>query len=81
MERVCKADGQILLLEHGKSHYDWLNRILDKNLHMHVQRWGCIWNRDIEKMVEEAGLDIVSSHRFHFGTTYVITARPKRAAA
>lgn len=77
MERVCRENGKILLLEHGKSHYDWLNNILDKNLHKHVERWGCIWNRDIEKLVKEAGLEIESISRFHFGTTYAITARPK----
>lgn len=76
MSRVCKEDGQILLLEHGRSHYDWLNRILDMNSHKHIERWGCIWNRDITKLVEEAGLEVKSSWRFHFGTTYYIIAGP-----
>lgn len=38
MERVCQDQGQILLLEHGRSHYDWLNGILDKNAHRHTAR-------------------------------------------
>ena len=76
MERVCKDEGEILLLEHGRSHYDWLNAILDKNSHRHTARWGCVWNRDIEKMVLEAGLEVKSMTRWHFGTTYMIHAKP-----
>ena len=77
MQRVCKRDGKILLLEHGRSHYGWLNRILDSNVHKHVERWGCYWNRDIEKIVRESGLDITECSRWHFGTTYFIIAKPK----
>ncbi|TMW64775.1 hypothetical protein Poli38472_011655 [Pythium oligandrum] len=76
MQRVCKQNGKILLLEHGRSHYNWLSSILDKFAGLHVQRWGCHWNRDILALVEEAGLEIESVYRFHFGTTYYIVARP-----
>lgn len=76
MQRVCKAEGKILLLEHGRAHYDWLNRILDKNVNKHVERWGCIWNRDIAQLVEESGLEVEQLWRFHLGTTYYIIARP-----
>lgn len=77
---MAKDDGQILLLEHGRSHYDWLNAILDKNSHRHTARWGCIWNRDIEQLVLDAGLEVRSISRWHFGTTYVIVAGPKERA-
>lgn len=76
MQRVCKRDGKILLLEHGRSHYDWLSSILDKFAGLHVQRWGCHWNRDILALVKEAGLEVETVHRFHFGTTYYIIAKP-----
>jgi len=76
MERVCIDGGEILLLEHGRSHYEWLNAILDKNSHRHTARWGCVWNRDIGKMVQEAGLEVTSMTRWHFGTTYMIHAKP-----
>jgi len=79
MRRVCKDDGQILLLEHGRSHYDWLNRVLDVNSQKHTEKWGCIWNRDISEIVEEVGLEVKSSYRVHFGTTYYITASPRKA--
>ncbi|CAK4639062.1 hypothetical protein LEN26_008306 [Aphanomyces euteiches] len=77
MQRVCKTDGKILLLEHGKSHYSWLTYILDKFALKHAERWGCFWNRDIEQIVADAGLEVETMHRFHFGTTYYIVARPK----
>ena len=75
MQRVCKPGGQILLLEHGKSHYDWLNRILDSNANKHAERWGCIWNRPIEDILQESGLGVTSLSRIHFGTTYIIKGR------
>jgi methyltransferase OMS1 len=76
MQRVCKKDGKILLLEHGRSHYEWLSSILDKFAGLHAKRWGCHWNRDILKLVKEAGLEIESMHSFHFGTTFYIIAKP-----
>ncbi|KAA8914258.1 ubiquinone/menaquinone biosynthesis-related protein [Sphaerosporella brunnea] len=73
---MCKQDGNIILLEHGKSHYDWLNRILDRYADKHAETWGCWWNRDVEAIVNESGLRIVKMSRYHFGTTYWIEAKP-----
>ena len=74
---VNKERGQILLLEHGRSHYDWLNNILDHLAPLHADKHGCWWNRDILKIVQESGLDIVTSKRYHFGTTYYLELRPR----
>ncbi|KAG0191473.1 Methyltransferase-like protein 7B [Apophysomyces sp. BC1034] len=50
----CKSEeSRILLLEHGRSHYDWLNRLLDTNVDKHVTRWGCWWNRDLIGLFEQ----------------------------
>lgn len=76
MQRVCKNGGRILLLEHGQSSYQWLSNVLDKFADLHAQKWGCHWNRDILKLVEQAGLEVEQVHRFHFGTTYFIVAKP-----
>ncbi|KAJ3052435.1 Methyltransferase-like protein 7B [Rhizophlyctis rosea] len=77
MGRVCKPDGKILLLEHGRSHkHDWMNQALDKSAEDHAKTWGCWWNRDIEGMVKQAGLELVDLKRSHFGTTLWIVAKP-----
>eukprot|EP00952_Eustigmatos_sp_NYUAD-ZCMA_P012661 50779-Eustigmatos_ZCMA.PRE.1 len=81
MRRVCKPGGRILLLEHGRSTYDWLNRILDKNVHRHIARWGCIYNRDPCELVEQAGLKLSSLSRFHFGTTYMMEIEAEETQA
>jgi methyltransferase OMS1 len=57
-------------------HYDWINNIIDSGSASHTEKWGCVWNKDIEGIVKEAGLRVKSSHRVHFGTTYIIEASP-----
>ncbi|KAL0095536.1 S-adenosyl-L-methionine-dependent methyltransferase [Phycomyces blakesleeanus] len=81
---ACKSeDSRILLLEHGRSHYDWLNRLLDTNVDKHVTRWGCWWNRDMVGLLEDKRvkekMEVVSMYRWHFGTTCYIVAKPKRS--
>lgn len=42
LEAVCKKDGgKIILLEHGRSYYEWLNKILDRVAPIHAKEWGC----------------------------------------
>ncbi|KAG1654359.1 hypothetical protein FOA52_011293 [Chlamydomonas sp. UWO 241] len=74
--RVCKPDGKILLLQHGRGYYDWLNAQLDESAPKHHVKWGCWWNRDIEALIREAGLEVDKLSRWHFGTTYIVIARP-----
>ncbi|KAK9766280.1 hypothetical protein K7432_004741 [Basidiobolus ranarum] len=76
MQRVCKPDGHVLLLEHGKSNYSWLNNILDTQAEKHASQWGCWWNRDITGLIHKAGLQVVYQSRWHLGTTYYIIAKP-----
>ncbi|KAF7727942.1 Methyltransferase-like protein 7B [Apophysomyces ossiformis] len=83
MAESCKSEeSRILLLEHGRSYYDWLNRLLDSNVDKHVTRWGCWWNRDLIGLFEQEKvrekLEIVKVSRWHFGTTCYIIAKPKK---
>lgn len=83
LAKACKPteESRILLLEHGRSHYDWLNRILDSNVDKHVMRWGCWWNRDLMGLFErekvKQHIEIVKVYRWHLGTTCYIVAKPR----
>lgn len=76
MGSQCKPDGQILLLEHGRSGWEWLDGILDRLAGGHAKKWGCWFNRDIEGLVRESGLQVRKISRYHFGTTYWIECGP-----
>ena len=75
MQRATKRDGAILLLEHGRGHYAWLNNLLDRYAERHLLRWGCSWNRDFPRMLAAAGLEAEATYRFHLGTTFVAVVR------
>lgn len=78
LEQAAKEDGQILLLEHGKSYYEWMNRVLDNTAPDHADKWGCWWNKDIGKIVEESGLEVVNIKRYNFGTTWWVELKPRK---
>ena len=78
LQRVCKDDGKILLLEHGRTKkYEGLSRYLDANAERHAKNWGCVWNRDIDDILTQAGLEVESLTTWHFGTTYYAVCKPK----
>lgn len=81
MARVCKKDGgKILLLEHGRSKtWGSLSQYLDKHAERHAKNWGCVWNRDLDGILKEAGLELSRVDTYHFGTTYYVICRPSSA--
>ncbi len=77
LQRVCKPDGKILLLEHGRSKtFEGLTNYLDKNAERHASNWGCVWNRDLDQIIADAGLVVEKLDTWHFGTTYYVVATP-----
>ncbi|KNH09440.1 hypothetical protein XU18_0125 [Perkinsela sp. CCAP 1560/4] len=76
MSRVCKPEGKLLLLEHGKGNKSWLNNYLDKMAPSHALNWGCWWNRDIQRMVRLAGIECIEEKNMHFGTTQMRICKP-----
>lgn len=69
--------GTILLLEHGRGYWGWLNDILDALAPGHAERFGCWWNREIGGVLEEVcgegkegGLRVVEVRRSNWGTTW-----------
>lgn len=75
-ELADPKDGKLLLLEHGRGYYDWINWALDKAAAKHADKHGCWFNRDVGKVLEESGLVIEKVERSQFGTLWYVEARP-----
>ena len=76
MARVCRTEGKILLLEHGRSDREWLGRWLDRRAERHAKQLGCHWSREPIELVREAGLNVVDARRVFFGIFHEIHAEP-----
>jgi methyltransferase OMS1 len=81
--KVQPDSGRIILLEHGRGWYEWINTKLDEYAPRHFQKYARFWYRDIVHMVREAaqtvpGLEVVKLERplwFQAGTTLLIELR------
>lgn len=72
LSRHLAPGGRILLLEHGRGYWGWLNDILDALAPGHAERFGCWWNRDVGGILEEVEkeLRVVEVRRRNWGTTW-----------
>ena len=75
MGRVCRTNGRILLLEHGRSNRKWLARFQDRHADQFAKPLGCHWNREPQNLAREAGLKILDAQRFFYGIFHVIEAK------
>lgn len=65
VRRVLKPDGQLLFLEHGRSHDAGIARRQDRwNGVQRIVGCGCNLNRAIDQLIESAGLKIQRLDRF-----------------
>lgn len=76
MSRVCKPDGQILLLEHGRSSNRLIGWYQDARAERHASQFGCQWNRHPVETARNAGLDLVECRTHFFDIFAVMEARP-----
>jgi ubiquinone/menaquinone biosynthesis C-methylase UbiE len=76
MARVCRPEGEILLLEHGRSDRDWLGRWQDRRAERHAKQLGCHWNRQPLELVRQAGLKCAAARRLFFGVFHEIRVKP-----
>ncbi len=76
MARVCKPDGLIFLLEHGRSNYKWLGRWQDYRAERHAKAFGCQWNREPLELVRQSNLSLTGANRTFFGILHLIEAKP-----
>lgn len=79
VRRVCKIDGQILLIEHGRSSWEWLGKYQDRHLQEQIEQGGCRWNQEPQDLVRESGIQILHADRTLFGIFHSITASPAKA--
>ena len=79
MGRICRMEGKILLVEHGRSDRERLGRWQDRHADKFAKPVGCHWNREPLELVQQAGLKVVQTHRTFFGIFYQIEARPRPA--
>ena len=77
MRRVCKPDGNILLVEHGRSENGLIGWYQDRNAAREVEL-GCRWNQQPHELIKEAGLEILSDQRSLSGILHSIRAIPAK---
>jgi ubiquinone/menaquinone biosynthesis C-methylase UbiE len=78
MGRVCKADGQILLIEHGRSSWEWVGRYQDNHVHEQIEQGGCRWNQEPQELVKEADLKILNADRTLLGIFHTMVISPAK---
>lgn len=77
MQRIVKPTGVILLLEHGRSKYPWVNWFLDYKGQDHtINTHGCRWNLPMAEYVKQSDLQVKELRNMHYGTTYYVVAFP-----
>ena len=76
MARVCRTNGRILLVEHGRSDCERLGRWQDRRADRHEAKVGCHWNREPLEIVLKAGLKVIDARRTFFGIFHLIEAMP-----
>ena len=67
MARVCRPEGKVLLLEHGRSDREWLGRWQDRHADQFAKPLGCHWNREPLEFVGQTGLKVYRAKRNFFG--------------
>lgn len=76
MARVCQNEGRIILLEHGRSNWNWIGRWQDYSAERYAKKIGCHWNREPLDFIHQAGLTLISVQRKFLGIFYTIETKP-----
>ncbi|SFR92305.1 Ubiquinone/menaquinone biosynthesis C-methylase UbiE [Halomicrobium zhouii] len=76
MDRVCRPDGRILLLEHGRSSLGPVARFQDWWAPRHFEKMGCRWNQEPADLVAEAGFDSFEVRKRFLGIITMLKVRP-----
>lgn len=74
--RWVKADGQILLMEHGVSSnriLGFMQKVVDP---LFVKTIGCHQNRDMKQIFHQSGIEIMETERHLLGMVHLVWAKP-----
>jgi ubiquinone/menaquinone biosynthesis C-methylase UbiE len=77
MKRVVRDEGRILLLEHGRSSWEFFGKYQDRAASSHFAAAGCRWNQEPIELIEQAGLKIISNEGKSLGVFHAIVAEPQ----
>ncbi|WP_134671871.1 class I SAM-dependent methyltransferase [Halorussus marinus] len=76
MSRVCAPDGQVLLLEHGRSDVGAIARFQDWRADAHFEKHNCRWNQEPLDLVSGSELAVREYATWAFGILTGIRAEP-----
>lgn len=77
MGRVCAPDGQILLLEHGRSSVGPIAWIQDWRADAHFEKHSCRWNQNPLETLGQSPLTVIDSTTGFLGMITAIKAHPE----
>jgi len=80
MARVCRPDGEILLLEHGRSDNAVIARIQEWRAEAHYEKSGCRLTHEPLEVVRKAGLSVNEVETAQFGRVTRIGCGPPDGA-
>jgi ubiquinone/menaquinone biosynthesis C-methylase UbiE len=78
IRHVCKPNGKILLLEHGRSTWEWVGRYQDNHARQQIEQGGCRWNQEPQELVKETGLRILHAQRTLLGIFHMMIVSPAK---
>lgn len=78
IRRVCKPDGQILMLEHMRSENKIIGAIMDLLNPIPVKLWGANINRETMNNIEAAGLSVISEEYLMGTILRILVLTPKK---
>ncbi|WP_123043271.1 class I SAM-dependent methyltransferase [Cohnella candidum] len=73
-----KADGQILLMEHGTSSNGLIRSIQKAVDPLFLKVVGCHQNRDMEHLFQKSGIHIIKAERHFMNMVHLVWAKPNK---
>lgn len=78
INRWCKPDGHILLMEHGISSYPIVSSIQRGLNPLLYRKFGCHHTRNILQLIQDSGMRIVTAERHWLNMVHLVRAQPSR---